>query len=57
MKNTIEKIEGSIESLFNSYEIMNEIQDTPKFSERDLEMIRFGIEQCLIKMKVELEKL
>ena len=56
MRNTIEKIERSIESSFNSYEIMNEIQDTPKFSERDLEMIRFGIEQCLIKMKVELQK-
>lgn len=57
MKNTIEKIEESIESLFNSIEIMNDLEVNPKYSERDLEVMRFGIEQCLIKMKNELEKL
>ncbi len=56
MKNTIEKIESQIESSFNSFKLMNG-EYKKEYTEKEVKMIRYWIDQCLTKMKDELNKL
>ena len=55
MKNTIEKIESNIEGSFLMFKTMNE--DKQEYTEKEMKMMRYWIDQCLAKMKDELNKL